>query len=145
MSQQIIGQGPGNLVPNTETLKFKCTAAIPKGSPVFLSPVSVTDAKGTSYVAGCCITKAVVQADVIGVANELGADGDWIEVTISGLIPYLLTDGSVAEGQLLVPTAASLADGVAVATGSLLAFGMALDADTAGNLLVENAVMFKRI
>lgn len=144
MSQQSIGQGPGNLVPDTETKQFLCNGAIAKGDVVGLF---LTGATG--YKIDQCTTTTIPP---IGVAAASGADGEWIPVVVSGFCDYVTNDGTdVVAGDMLVGGA-----GVAIPKTLVEAetdaghvgwvfqiFGQSLGAET-GTTCTE-CVIFKRI
>jgi len=95
MSQQQIGQGPGNLVPDTEYKEFLCNGAIAKGDVVGLLLTGTT-----GYTIDQCTTTTIPP---IGVAAESGADGTWIKVVVSGWCDYVTNDGTdVVAGDMLV-------------------------------------------
>ena len=73
MAQQILGQGPGNLVPDSETKMFLANGAVVKGDVVGLTG-------STGYTVDQA-TATLIKP--IGVAKESGTDV-WIEVVISG-------------------------------------------------------------
>ena len=149
MSQQVIGQGPGNLVPDSEFKLFKCAAAVTKGWAVALSGATAVAAlSDSSYVDGLCVegadSAAADTAGVIGVAMQSGAQGDWIKVCVGGFCDYIITDGSVAEGDHLIPTTSDgVVGGTAGGTRDLLGFGVALAADA--STLLAKAYIEKKI
>jgi hypothetical protein len=149
MSQQSIGQGPGNLVPDSEYKMFLCAAAVTKGWAVGLSGAVAVAARVAAGAADHRVGLSVEGADtdvadanhVIGVAMETGAQDTWIKVCTGGYCDYIVTDGSVAEGDHLIPTASpGVCGGTAGTTRDLEGFGIALDAD-ASTLLVGGAII----
>lgn len=109
MSDQVIGQGPSNPVPNGEKIQFLAgSVAIVEGQVLSLL-VGATNPAGDSDTEYIAIT--VVQADsdgtdlnlLVGVAAEAIAAGEWGSVYVSGYCPKVLTDGTVAVGDFLVP------------------------------------------
>ena len=121
-----IGSGPGNLVPESGIKEYLASAAITKGQVVSI----VVSAGTASY--------SIVQADsdgtnldiVVGVAKESIASGAWGEVYYKGYCPYVLTDGTVAVGDPLVPHTVAGEASVMVAGEEHIVFGNALSADT---------------
>lgn len=136
---QTIGQGPGNLVPDSEIKSFRCGAAVTLGWGVALSGATAVTALGGDYTLGLvvegCDTSAADTAGVVGYALESGSQGDWIKVVVGGYVPTVITDGSVAEGDHLIPTASpGIMGGTAGGTRDLIGFGVALDADSSTTL-----------
>ena len=141
MSQQSIGQGPGNLVPDTEVKHFLCNGAVSKGDVVGLLLTGTT-----GYTIDQCTATTIPP---IGVAAETGADGAWIKVVTSGWCDYVTNDGTdVVAGDLLVGGA-----GVAVpmtvaeiegdASAAPQVFGQSLGGET-GTTCTE-CIIYKRI
>lgn len=144
MSQQIVGQGPGNLVPDTEYKLFLANGAIAKGDVVgFLVGTSAT-----GYTIDQCTTTTIAP---IGVAAETVADGQWCRVVVSGYCDYVTNDGTdIVAGDFLVggagvavpKTAAEIAGDSTVGWMAQI-FGQALDAET-GTTLTE-AIIYKKV
>ncbi len=140
MAQQPLGQGPGNLVPDSETKMFLANGAVVKGDVVGLSGV-------TGYTVDQANATTILP---IGVAKEGGTDV-WIEVVISGFCDFVTNDGTdVVAGDFLIAVAGeavpvTLAE--AGATGSadteFAIFGQSLGAET-GTTCTE-AIIFKRL
>lgn len=140
--QKFIGQGPGNLVPNTEYMSFKANGAIAKGDVVGF----LVGTNATGYTVDQANASTITP---IGVAAEAAADGEWFNVIVSGYCNFVTNDGTdivagdflVAGAGVAVPyTAAELG---AAPTQYANVFGQALDAET-GTTLTE-AIIFKRI
>ncbi len=120
------GQGPLSLFPDSKTKQFLAGEAIAKGQCVALK----TGEGAASY--------KVVLADqdtalyhVVGVSKGAVASGAWGEFYVAGYCPAVLSGGSVAAGDFLVPsTTAGTAVSGAVADNSGWFFGVALSADT---------------
>jgi len=139
MSNQQIGQGPGNVVPDSTYRLFKCAAAVTKGWAVTLSGdtacaalVAAGDADAiTGLVVEGADTDVVDGAGIVGFAMETGAANGWIKVCTGGFCDYVITDESVAEGDHLIPTAApGIVGGTAGNTRDLLGCGIALIVDS---------------
>ena len=154
MANQSIMSGPGNNVPVSVVRQYHAISAITKGQPVALSGQAAITALADSiegqYAIGTviepCDTDAADTATVIGVAKNAIAAGAWGSVYIGGFCPYIVTDGSVAEGDVLVSKedgTAGTAEGTAGGTGDLNGFGIALDADS-GNVLYS-AIIWQRV
>lgn len=143
MSQQMVGQGPGNLTPDTEYKQFVANGTIAKG-----------DIVGFYGATGYTVDQANATTILpIGVAAEAAADGEWFNVVVSGFCNYVKNDGTdVVAYDFLV----SDANGVAIPYTLVEAetdaghvgfqnqiFGQSLQADTG---TVCTAVMvYKRI
>ena len=126
MSQQQLGQGPGNLVPNSEKVDFLAGEDISEGEVVCLET-----AKGAgSYEILLVDTDAAATSIVVGVAAEDIAEGAWGEVYVSGYCPKVRTDAGVAVGEPLVPhdTVAGECDTMAAGQEHLV-FAWSLAAD----------------
>lgn len=151
MSNQQIGQGPGNVIPDSTFRMFKCAAAVTKGWAVALSGeaacAALVSAGDADAITGLCVEGADTDiADgtgIIGYAMETGAALAWIRVCTGGFCNYIITDNSVAEGDHLIPTASpGVVGGTVGTTRSLLGCGIALDADS-GTLLSKAFVESK--
>lgn len=139
--QKFIGQGPGNLVPNTEYMSFKANGAIAKGDVVGF----LVGTNATGYTVDQTNGGTIAP---IGVAAETAADGEWFNVIVSGYCNYVTNDGTdIVAGDYL-----SAGAGVAVpittaeitlTNGGPHIFGQALDAET-GTTLTE-AIIYKKI
>ena len=137
MAQSSITQGPGNLVPDSETKMYLAAGAITAGQLVRLS-----GATGYTVAAG---TNALAP---IGVAEETVASGKWLEVTVSGYTGQTLTTSGAADaGDLLVAAASGAC--VAVAPASVteaqhgLVVGQALASDVSNALV--GVTVFKKV
>jgi len=138
MAQQIIGQGPGNLVPDTETKMFLCAGTIARGDVVTMSGDD-----GYSIIVGTDVLPP------IGVASfEGGVAGDWIKVVTSGFCDYLTcTATNIVDKDLL--WCDSSGDAAGITTGDDMSeesgsvFGMALQAQS--GTTITAALIFKRI
>lgn len=141
MAQQILGQGPGNLVPDTETKMFLANGAVVKGDVVGLL---VGTAPMTGYTVDQC--SATIQA--IGVAAESGTDV-WIEVVISGFCDFVTNDGTdVVAGDYLLGAAGvaqpgTIAELESDASDIIQVFGQSLSEET-GTTCTE-VIIFKHI
>ena len=131
MSQQLIGQGPGNLVPDSEVKQFLANGAVVKGDVLALT--------GTT---GYTVDQCTATTKPIGVAAESGTDV-WIDVVVSGFCSYITTDGGVAAGQALIPAAAGVCDSETLDTNPAFEFGLALAADV--STVLSAALIFKTI
>lgn len=139
MSQMTIGQGPGNLVPDSELKQFLASAAISKGQVVCL-----TVGQGTASYAITAADSDGTNLDVVvGVAKADIASGAWGDVYVSGYCPYVLTDGTAAVGDPLVPHTVAGEASVMAAGEEHLVFGHALSTDT-GTTEYCDAFIFKR-
>ena len=98
MSQQVIGQGPGNLVPDSEVKQYFSGAAIAVGQSVGISGT-------TGYTVAPC---NVTTIPGFGVAlTAASAAGEWIDVCVSGYCALATNDGTdVVLGDLLYSGAA---------------------------------------
>lgn len=141
MSDQIIGQGPGNLVPDSEFKMFLAGAAITKGQCVSLKTGDGT----ASYTVVLADSNSTPVQPAIGVAAEAIASGAWGKIIVSGYAPQVLSGGSVAAGDYLIPdTTAGTAVSGTLGTNDGLFFGIALSADT-GSPVFCDAIIYKRI
>jgi len=140
MSDQTIGQGPGNLVPDSEKKSFLANGAIVKGDVVGLSGV-------TGYTVDQANATTILP---IGVAAESGTDV-WIEVVIGGFCDYVTNNGTdVVAGDYLacvageaVPLTMAEADPADGTDGyELNIFGQSLGAET-GTTCTE-VIIYKR-
>ena len=135
------GQGPGNLVADKHYMQFLAGEAISRGEIVSVSADETTD---TGYAVILADTDVATSLAVIGVAAEDIADGAWGKIQIAGFCDYMVTDGSVAEGQLLHPcSTAGAADSTAITTANSMGFGIALADDSSTTLTA--AYLFRRI
>ena len=93
MSDQMIGQGPGNLVPDSEVKKYLSSAAVVVGQCVGISGT-------TGYTAGPC---NVTTIPGFGIAlTAASAAGEWFDVCVSGYCALATNDGTnVVLGDLL--------------------------------------------
>lgn len=140
MSQKSIGQGPGNLVPDTEAKSYLASAAITKGQVVAL----VVGQGTASYSIVAADSDGTNLDVVVGVALASIASGEWGNVCVSGYCPYVLTDGTVASGDPLVPHTVAGEASVMAAGEEHLVFGHALSTDT-GTTEYCDALILKRI
>lgn len=138
MAQQSIGQGPGNLVPDTETKMFLCAGTIAKGDVVTMSGTT-----GYSIIVGTNVLPPVGVASIEG-----GASGDWIQVVTSGFCDYLTcTATNIVDKDLLYVDASGDAAGVTVGddlgvqVGAI--FGQALQAEE--STTITKALIFKLV
>ena len=149
-----IGKGPGNKVPDSYVEQFQCAATIAKGYPVALSGATAVAALVVTYGTDSFIDGTVIEgsnlaatdtAIVIGVAKEAGVVGDWIDVVVKGYCDYVVTDGTVVEGGVLISISGTVgtADSILGDTGSWLSFGHAL-ADDVGYVLAK-AIIWGRV
>lgn len=141
MSDQQIGQGPGNLVPDTEYKYFLASTAITLGQCV-----SMETGKGSaSYSIVLADSNSSPVQPAIGVAAEAIASGAWGKVIVKGYAAQVLCGGSVAAGDHLVPsTTAGTAVSGTLGTDDGLFFGIALSADT-GSPVYADAIIYGRI
>lgn len=143
MSQQMVGQGPGNLVPDTEYKQFLANGAIVKGEIVGFfgaTGYTVDQANATTILP-------------IGVAAESAADGEWFNVVVSGFCNYVTNDGTdVVAYDFLVSSAAGVAIPYTLVEAETDAghvgfqnqiFGQSLQADTGTTCTA--VIVFKRI
>jgi len=139
MAQQPIGQGPGNLVPDSETKMFLANGAIVKGDVVGLTGV-------TGYTVDQATATTILP---IGVAAESGTDV-WIEVVVSGFCDFVTNDGTdVVAGDFLIAVAGAAApktlveaSGDAAVGWQVQIFGQSLGAET-GTTCTE-VMIYKR-
>ena len=131
-----IGQGPGNLVPDTQVMRFLANGAVVKGDVLTLTGT-------TGYTVDQC--SAILPP--IGVAMESGTDV-WIKVCVGGFcdsVTCTVTD--LAAYDLLTAVAAGECDGIAAgsvtAAGIGIVFGMTLAAVT--GIEVTSAIIFNRL
>ena len=140
MAQQIIGQGPGNLVPDTETRKFLASEAIDKGECVAL----VTESGALGYE----VKLAVAANATIGIAAENIASGEWGDIIVGGYCGYTLGDSAIAAGDPISAHASTAGTCDTATLGAAVSiFGEALAADGDGSLATNYFPMlvFKRI
>ena len=143
MSQQTIGQGVGNVVPNTEKMKFLANGTVTKGDVVGF--YLATLANGGPYTVDQCSATTIPP---IGVAAETGTDV-WIDVVVSGYCDCVTNDGTdVVAGDLLVggagvavPTTAAEVE--ADASDATHVFGQSLVAET--GTTCDCCIIYKRI
>ena len=153
-----IGAGPGNVTQINEKRKYQCGGTIPAGRPVaFIDATAVAALVSGDTAPGYLDGNVVDLSDLdaanptlgytIGVSAEAGTAGGWIDVIVAGIIDVaMLTDGSVEEGDVLIPTAtAGTVGGTAGETQDLYGFAIALADDSSTAQLVNTAVMMKRI
>ena len=145
MSDQRIGQGPGNLVPDSDTKEFLAGEAIAIGELVALSTAATGTARG--YTVVLADSGAAATTIVVGVASAAVADGDWGTFYTGGYVPMVKTDGSVSLGDWLVAhtvdgEVSTMADGEEEQV-----IGMATAADGDGTLDADQAciIFFKRV
>lgn len=120
------GQGPGNLVPDKHFVQCLAAEAISKGEIVALC---VTAADG--YTVVLADSGAVTTQIVYGVSTEEIADAAWGKIQVAGFCDYIVTDGGVTAGQMLVASGtAGMASGVIITTANSTAFAHSLTADT---------------
>jgi hypothetical protein len=150
-----IYNGESNKVPMSRVVKLCCGGTIAKGAPIGFSDSAAVAALvvtyGTgSFTDGTTIAAAdldaadpSIGAGAFGVAKEGGTVGQWIDVVVGGYCDYVVTDQSVEEGDILIPTAAAgVCEGTAGETGSILGFGVALVDDTAA--VLTKAMIFNK-
>ena len=138
MANQVVGQGPGNLVPDSEKKMFLSGAAFSLGDLVALSGAT-----------GYTVVEATATLVPIGIAEKAAtAAGEWVPVTVSGYTATTVTtDGNADAGDVLVSAAGGAC--VAVAPGSLAAgqaehaVGVALAADSSTSL--SGVMVFKKL
>lgn len=133
---RIIGQGPGNLVPDQEIKQFLAGEAIAIGQVV-----SILDTDTTGYTIGLADTDDNTKI-AFGVAAAAIASGAWGPVIVSGWCPYLVTDGNVTIGCHLTTTATAGSAGIGT-VGTHDIFGLALETDT--GTVCTKALIFKRL
>jgi hypothetical protein len=151
----IITSGPSNKIPFSRVVSLCCGVAVAKGEPVGFADSAAVASLVTSYGTGSFIDGTVIApadldannpalgAGAFGVAKIGGAVGDWIPVVVGGFCDYVVTDNSVEEGDILIPTTgAGVAGGTAGETGDILGFGVALVDDT-GTVLTK-AMIFNK-
>lgn len=133
------GQGPYSLIPDSSSKQFMASGAITKGQVVALKvsegtasyKIVAADSDGTNLD----ITVGVALADI--------ADGAWGEVCVNGYCAYVLTDGTVAAGDPLVPHTVAGEASVMAAGEEHLVFAHALSTDT-GTTEYCDALILKR-
>ena len=138
MSQQVIGQGPSNLVPDTEIKQFLASAAILRGAVV-----AMTSANTTGYTVVSADTDDANGIQAIGVAAEAIASGDWGDVIVSGFCDYLITDTNIVAGSPLTTTGTTAGQAGVGTIGTHDIFGIALAADSTN--LCTKSMIFKRL
>lgn len=128
MTTQMIGQGPGNVVPDSRKKMFLAGGAVTEGQIVTLDVGAASDT-AVAYTIEPADSDGTNLDLVVGVAAEDIAAGAWGEVYVAGYCPKVLTDGGVAIGDPLVPhTVAGEADTMAAGEEHLV-IGYALEAD----------------
>lgn len=151
----IITNGPSNKIAFSRVVSLCCGGTVAKGEPVGFADSAAVAALVSTYGTGSFLDGSVIApadldannpsigAGAFGVAKTAGAVGDWIPVVVGGYCDYVVTDGSVEEGDILIPTTgAGVAGGTAGETGDLLGFGVALVDDT-GSVLTK-AMIFNK-
>lgn len=149
MSRDRVTHGPGNNVAHFDFQYFRAGAAITKGWGVAYADSTAVTALGTGYVDGVVVVGSDIDASnptlgfCIGFAMDAAAAaGDWIRVCTGGKCPVnIVTDGSVEEGDALIPTTAEgVMAGTAGETQDLLGCAIAL-ADDSGTALAKAMVI----
>ena len=149
MADQTIPQGPGNNVAPSTIIKFKCAATVTKGMAVALSGYTAVAALVVTHGTGTFINGTTIEgadADLVDVCNAIGFACEsgvlhgWIDVCVAGICPVgVITDGTVAEGDHIIPTStAGTVGGTPGTTRDLLGFAVALqiDASTAATYVM---------
>lgn len=137
-----IGQGPGNLVPDTRVKRFLANGTVTKGDVVALL---VGAAPMTGYTVDQCSATTLAP---IGVAMETGTDV-WIKVCVGGFCDFVTNDGTdVVAGDFLVGAAGVAAPTTAVqleADASLIShvFGQSLSEET--STTCTECIIFNRL
>ena len=139
MSEGRIGQGPGNLVPNSTVSQYLAGGTITRGQVVALE----TAQGSASYSVVPSDVDAAATANVVGVAKEAAADGDWFDVYVKGYCPYMLCDGSVTIDTMVIPDATAGYATDVVADHEHKVFGVALATDAGAGTAVA-AMLFGR-
>jgi len=133
-----IGQGPGNLVPDSKVMRFLAAEAISKGECVCL-----TTAQGSASYSVSLADQATGLYHVIGVAKEDIASGDWGTIVVGGYCAYVIGDAAITAGDYIGPsTTPGTSDTIVIGTATWDAFGVALSDDTA---TIFDALIFNRI
>ena len=134
-----IKHGPGNEAVYSEKVSFKASSAVSRGQVVCL-----TTGLGTASFAVTPADSDGTNLDItVGVAHEAIASGAWGQVVTGGYCAYVLTDGTVAVGDPLVPHTVAGEASVMVAGEEHIVFGHALSADT-GTVEYCDALIIKR-
>ncbi len=131
MAEQLIGQGEGNLVPDSKIKKYLLNEACDAGDCV-----SIVGASGYTVEQTDATTD-----DGIGVVRVAGVAGAWVEVYVGGYCPKVLCDSGMAAGDYLAAgaTAGSADDST---TKTALTFGLALTPYASGFC---TAILFDKI
>lgn len=133
------GQGPFSLAPDSESKQFYAAGAITKGQVVCL----VTGLGALSFEVSPADSDGTNLDITVGVALEDIADNSWGRVCTSGYCAYVLTDGTVAAGDPLVPHTVAGEASVMAAGEEHLVFAHALSTDT-GTTEYCDAFILKR-
>jgi len=135
-----IGPGPGNLAVESDIKEALATEAISEGEVL-----AITTALGTSSFEVSLADRGTPAIScAVAVAAEDIAIGVWGKVYVGGYCPKVLTDGSVAVGEFLIPADAVPGEADTFAAGSEhLVFGYALSTD-AGTPDACDAILFRR-
>lgn len=123
-----ITQGPGNLVPDGVKKPFLAGSAITEGQVVCLD-VGAATAAAVAYTIDPADSDGTNLDVVVGVAAEDIASGSWGDVYVKGYCPKVLTDGTAAIGDFLVPHTVAGEASVMAAGEEHLVFANALQAD----------------
>jgi len=108
--------------------QFKAGEDIDKGAPVYISTVADD---------GITVLMAKADTPMVGIATEDADEGAFFKAQTKGFCEYILTDGGVTSGQMLIPgtdVCDSVAIGSADAAEAWVGFGIAL-ADDASTVL----------
>ena len=120
-----IGGGPGNEAAPKRFENFKAGEAISKGEVVAISGTA-----DDGYTVVLADVDAAATYFVKGVATADVASGDWGVFQTYGWCEYIVTDGNVADGQVLIADATpGAATGAAHGTAANGIFGQAYAAD----------------
>jgi len=123
MAEKLIGQGEGNLVPDSKYKKFLLDDAL---GCVVGDAVALIGATGYTVAQTTATTD-----DGIGFVMEAVSDGDWVTVCVGGYCAVAFVDTDTDAGDYLD---AGATDGVLVSgtTKTTLTVAVALAADVAG-------------
>ena len=134
MAQQVLGQGPGNLVPDSETRMFLANGAVVKGDVLTVLTNGYTVDQCSTILPG------------LVVAKESGTDV-WIECVVGGFCDFITNDGTDIVANDLLYSGAGVAVPLALGTDIGVqgggCFGMSLQAQT--GTTITAAIIFKRV
>jgi len=121
MSEQMIGQGEGNLVPDTKAKKYLLSEAAIVGDWVVLVGT-------TGYTVEL---SDAADEFIVGVVKVAGAAGDWVEVIVGGYCAVASCDSGTTAGEFL-DSGTTAGEALGTATLTVFSGGLAISAAASG-------------